>query len=88
MKQRLSDETIDGLLFEARLASNPKVIAARDDYYRRKREFREANSGKSKDEMIAELKAHCPAYIEELLQKEHDDLLRDRYVTTFMPSRS
>lgn len=80
---RLSPETIDGLEFEARLASNPRVIARRDAFWASVKAFREKNADKSKAEMIAELKAHCPAYILSFLEADSEAGIRDRYVMTF-----
>lgn len=84
VKPRLSPETIDGLEFEARLASNPKVIARRDAFWARVKAFREQTAGKSKAEMIAELKASNDGYIVSLLEANSEALIRDRYVMTFV----
>ena len=80
---RMSDETRDGLIFELALRSNPRITAARDAYYARLRAFAAANEHKTKAEMIAELKADCPAYIVELLEKDSLEGIRSRYVNTF-----
>jgi hypothetical protein len=77
-RARLSEETIDGLLFGMALASNPKVIAGQKAYNARLRANREAIKDKSKAELIAALKAHCPAYITELLEKNDLPALQDR----------
>lgn len=84
---RMSDENRDGIIFGLALASNPKVTAAREAYYARRREFEAATAHKTKTEMIAELKANYPAYILELLERDSLAGIRDRYVTTFMPRR-
>lgn len=81
---RLSLETIDGLELEMRLASNPKVIARRDAFFARVNAFRESTAHKSKAEMIAELKADCPAYILDILETNSEAAIRDRYVMTFV----
>lgn len=80
---RLSPETIDGLEFEARLARNPKIKAANDAFLKRVRTFREHTKHKTKSEMIAELKAHNPAYLVDLLNAGSEASVRDRYVMTF-----
>lgn len=79
----LSPETIDGLELEARLACDPKVIAARDAFWARIGAFRKQTANKSKAEMIAELKAGNPAYIVSLLESQSEENIRDRYVMTF-----
>ena len=84
-RERLSDETIDGLMFEWRLASNPQVTARREAYFAKLKAFRESTAAKTKSEMISELKADCPAYILELLEKNSEAQIRDRYVQTFGP---
>lgn len=81
---RLSPETIDGIEYEMRLASNPGAIARRDTFWKRVALFREKTAHKSKAEMIAELKAHCPAYLLHLLEAMTESNIRDRYVMTFV----
>ena len=80
---RLSEETINGLLLEWKLAGDPNVTAKREAYYARIRAFAEKTKDKTKPEMIAELKADCPAYIVELLESHSEASVRDRYVRTF-----
>ena len=80
---RLSPETIDGIEFEMRLASNPKVIARRDFFWARVKAFREKTAHKTKAEMIAELKADCPNYLLHILETKSEADIRDRYVMTF-----
>jgi hypothetical protein len=80
---RLSPETIDGLEFEARLAGNPKIRAARDAFWERVNAFRERTKDKTKADMIAELKAHNPAYLVNILEGNSEESVRDRYVMTF-----
>jgi hypothetical protein len=84
--RRLSDETIDGLMLEMALASNPKVKARREAYYARIRASREAIKGKSKADLIAALKSHCPAYITELLEKNDLPALQDRVAYSLQAS--
>ncbi len=83
-RERLSDETIDGLMLEMQLAGNPKILARRDAFWAKVRTFREKTAHKSKDEMIAGLIAHCPAYIPILLEAQSESEIRDRYVMTFV----
>jgi hypothetical protein len=87
-RQPLSEETIDGLIFEAQLASNPKIIAKRDAFWAKVKAFREKTSGNSKAQMIAELKAHCLAYLLHLLEASSEAAIRDRYVMTFVHMES
>lgn len=82
-RERLSEETIDGLLLEARLRANPGVTARREAYYAKLRAFREATAHKTKAEMIRELKADTPAYILEILERQSEEEIRVRYVGTF-----
>jgi hypothetical protein len=84
---RLSEETMDGLLLEWQLASNPKVTARREAFWASVKAFREQTSTKSKAEMIAELKANHPSYILSLLEAQSEALIRDRYVMTFHSKR-
>ena len=81
----MESETMDGIIFGMQLATNPKIAAARKAYFQRRAAFSEANKHKTRDEMIAELKAHNPAYLVDLLRRQDEASVRDRYVTTFMP---
>jgi hypothetical protein len=83
-RERLSDETIDGLMLEMQLAGNPKVLARRDAFWAKVKAFREKTAAKSKEEMIAELKVNNPAYILDLLNVKTEADIRDRYVMTFV----
>ena len=80
---RLSPETIDGMEFELALSRNPKLAERKKEYDRRREAFRAEHKGKTSAEIIAELKAHNPAYVVELLQKHSHAELLDRYVHTF-----
>lgn len=80
---KLSPETIDGLEFEFALSKSPTLAARKKEYERRREAFRAQHKHKSSAELIAELKAHDPAYIVELLQSDSHANLLDRYVHTF-----
>lgn len=84
---RLSEETIDGLIFEAQLASNPKVTARREEYHRKVEAARVKARAMTKVEIIDALCAETPAYIRSLLETEDDRLgggsLVERYARTF-----
>jgi hypothetical protein len=84
LRPRLSPETMDGLEFEMRLASNPKVRARQAEFLARVKAFREKIASKTKAEMIAELKAHNPAYLLHLLETNSEAEIRSRYVMTFV----
>jgi hypothetical protein len=83
-RERLSDETIDGLMLEMQLSSDPKILARRDAFWAKVKNFREKTAEKSKEEMIAELKAHNPGYILQLLNARPEPEIREKYVMTFV----
>ena len=85
---RLSEETIDGLLFGMALACNPKVIARQKAYHARLRANREAIKDKTKAELIAALKFHMPSYITELLEKNDLHDLQSRVAYSLQSSDS
>lgn len=84
MWNMMSDETIDGIIFGMQLSSNKQVTQRRTEFNAICAEFRIATKNKTKSEMITELKQHCPAYITELLEKDSENGIRDRYINTFI----
>ena len=83
-RYRMADETRDGLLFEMRLMSNPKIMAAKADYEKRLATSRQHAMLLDREMMVQKLREHMPAYIEDLLMKEDIGALRERFAVTFM----
>lgn len=87
MATKLSDETIDGLMFGAALASNPRITARREEYNRKVEAARVKARSMTKTEIIYALCEHTPSYIRDLLETEDarfgDGSLVERYARTF-----
>jgi hypothetical protein len=84
----LSEETQDGLMLEWALSRSTTLRDRRRIYEAKLKADRKAIEHKSKDELIAALKAYMPSYIEELLQKNDISQLRDRVVHSLRSSYS
>lgn len=86
----MSDETLDGIVFGMalanRLATRPEAKRRASEYRRKLQQAREIAAAKDRAELIADLRAHNPAYVEEWLSKNDVADLRDRHAHTFWRS--
>lgn len=71
----MSEETIDGILFGLRLASDPRVTARREAYNRRIREDRAAVKQFTASHLADALMKFRPTYLPMIREWPHADLV-------------
>jgi len=74
----LSDETIDGMIFESQLAANPEIIARRDRFWKKVEAIKATTLHLTKAQMVDGLKRYWSAYQVHLLERSSEHDLRDR----------
>ncbi|PWC54406.1 hypothetical protein TSA6c_00320 [Azospirillum sp. TSA6c] len=71
----MTEETMDGILFGLRLASDPNVTARREAYNRRIREDRAAVAQFTAPRLADALMEFNPGYLPTLRERPHADLV-------------